>query len=557
MRKKFFLLLVVALLIFPSGAFLVLPQSAAALGETGWEKWVSNPILPLGSSGAWDEIAAGEVCVIKDGTTYKMWYSGANAAGLFRIGYAESTDGISWNKHTGNPVLAVGGVGTWDEAGVASPVVIKVGSTYKMWYTGKDASEILRIGYAESTDGITWTKSTSNPVLDKGTGWEALGVGSPAVILDGGTYKMWYSGKSGSGPLGDLKIGYATSSNGINWERYSGNPVLGPGPTGSWADRGVGVASVIKDGSTYKMWFTGYTGFGGVGGTTVSRIGYAESSNGTSWTPSPSNPIITTGAAGTWEGRGVGGPAVLNDGGFYKMWFSGLDSNLAAKSGYARIPTYAAVTTALQFEVSNPGQPDDKVIGVYHRITDMLLDGNPATPTGGITSYSATATYDVAGVNILQVKGVAPFSSPAFSIDNVAGTTTYSASQTGSTPQAPLNVAYLVPKLVGSADDTYNLTMAFTAITTGGGPAAQQANAVLSNMRRGDAQQNGTVNITDAMFIAQYLALLRDLTTTNGINAASPQHNHATEGDKITIQDAMFIAQMLALLRDRYYTALF
>lgn len=552
-RSKLLLISLVIMFLLPLTANLLLPGTALALGETGWEKSASNPIVNLGVTGTWDAAAAGEVTVIKDGTTYKMWYSGQDAAGVFRIGYATSTDGITWTKYGGNPVLNVGTAGTWDAAGVASPMVIKDGVTYKMWFTGRDASDVGRIGYAASTDGITWTKSGANPVLNIGTGWEALTVGSPAVILDSGTYKMWYSGKSGLGIIGDLKIGYATSPDGITWTKNGANPVLNAGTIGTWEDRGVGVASVIKDGTVYKIWYTGYTGTGNV---TVSKIGYASSSDGIAWTKYGANPIVNNGAAGTWEQRGVGGPSVLNDSGVYKMWYSGLDSNLAARTGYARIPTIMAGTSAIQSE-----DPATLVISIKHRIASTTVDGTPVTPIGGLASYTATTTFNGAGVNILAVNNLAPFTTgPTTTIDNLAGSVIYSASDGGAAPQAPVDVAGLVPRLVGNKNTAYSMTFTFNSITTGGAlPVTQQADAVIADLQRGDVARGpvtpGTVTIVDALYMAQYLAQLRTIGDLNPINGASVRQD-GVGGDKVSIHDAMFIAQMLANLRDASYVLL-
>ena len=74
-----------------------------------------------------------------------------------------------------------------------------------MWYSGHDGSHI-RIGYATSSDGINWTKH--GIVLDLGASgeWDDYYVSCPCVIKDDdGTYKMWYSGHDGS----HIRIGYA------------------------------------------------------------------------------------------------------------------------------------------------------------------------------------------------------------------------------------------------------------------------------------------------------------------------------------------------------------
>ena len=37
---------------------------------------------------------------------------------------------------------------------------------------------------------------------------------------------MWYTGVNTFGPTGLVQAGYATSSDGLNWTKYSGNPVI-------------------------------------------------------------------------------------------------------------------------------------------------------------------------------------------------------------------------------------------------------------------------------------------------------------------------------------------
>ena len=72
-----------------------------------------------------------------------------------------------WRKYDGNPVLPKGPAGSWEDEGVFNPEVIFDGGTFKMWYGGDDGTN-FRTGYATSTDGLVWTKSDSNPVMDLG-----------------------------------------------------------------------------------------------------------------------------------------------------------------------------------------------------------------------------------------------------------------------------------------------------------------------------------------------------------------------------------------------------
>jgi len=144
-----------------------------------------------------------------------MWYSGYNLSSSYKIGYATSPDGTTWTKYAGNPVIGTGAPGEWDDMSVISQTVIKDGATFKMWYGGFNASNNFRIGYANSTDGITWIKYAANPVLDLGAPgeWDDFSVYLPTVLYDGITYEMWYSGRNTTSSY--FRIGYATSPDGI------------------------------------------------------------------------------------------------------------------------------------------------------------------------------------------------------------------------------------------------------------------------------------------------------------------------------------------------------
>src|SRR5262249_59675236 len=86
--------------------------------------------------------------------------AGADSGGVAKVGGATATaPGGPFTRDAGNPLLALGAVGSFDEKGVKDPVVVKLGaSDYRMLYTGVDASGIERAGYATSTDGVSWTK---------------------------------------------------------------------------------------------------------------------------------------------------------------------------------------------------------------------------------------------------------------------------------------------------------------------------------------------------------------------------------------------------------------
>ena len=319
------IILSLLIILVPVGSRMVPVQAAIS-----WTKYGGNPVLEE-DSGEWDEGGVGGACVIMDDSTYKMWYTGLHVGPWPEIGYATSSNGRTWTKYGANPVLTKGAPGDWDDEGVGSCCVIKENDTsYKMWYTGTPDSSfgaIPAIGYATSSDGITWTKQ--GKVFQGTDAWEAAGVLSPSVMKEGSTYKMWYSGRADDGGIGSLQIGYATSPDGIAWTRDPGNPVLAKGGVGDWDERGIGVGTVIREDSTYMVWYTGYKGHGE--SEIEVAIGYASSSDGISW--SNRSRVLTKGAG--WETNGVGAPWVTYSSRTYRMWYSGLDTNFDSTLGYA------------------------------------------------------------------------------------------------------------------------------------------------------------------------------------------------------------------------------
>ena len=226
-----------------------------------WAKSANNPVIDLGGGGDFNEVDTTASGMIMDGNTYKIWGSG-NDGTDWEFGLFTSNDGKSWTPSGSNPVFSPSAsAGAFDHDQILSPYVIKDGATYKMWYSGKATDGKWRIGYATSADGTSWTRGNSGqPVLGSGTAgkFDGGGVAHPCVIKDGATYKMWYAGLITGSTL--WQIGYAVSNNGIDWTRQNNsNPVLGFGKRGSFDEGGVNYPRVIKDGNLYRMWFVGWS----------------------------------------------------------------------------------------------------------------------------------------------------------------------------------------------------------------------------------------------------------------------------------------------------------
>lgn len=223
--------------------------------------------MQVGATGTWDAEGLETPCVLNNGSTYEMYYGGI-ASGVYQIGHATSPEGLVWTKDS-QPVLSPGIIGEWDAGGIAGPHILYDGTNYKMWYNGKNTGGLRAIGYATSTDGISWTKDASNPVLDRTLGeWDFGGVAYPNIIFEDDSYHFWYTGM-GNGGIGDWEKGYATSTDGIDWTKYAENPVLNAGPE-LYDYRGLWASSTLYEDGVYKMWYVGSPSW-------YSNINYATS----------------------------------------------------------------------------------------------------------------------------------------------------------------------------------------------------------------------------------------------------------------------------------------
>lgn len=90
----------------------------------------TTPVLTNGVAGTWDANDVMHPWVVEDDGTYYMWYSGFGGSGNpQKVGMAKSTDGLTWVKSPGNPIMV-------PATGYAEPSVIKDGNTWRMWTMG-------------------------------------------------------------------------------------------------------------------------------------------------------------------------------------------------------------------------------------------------------------------------------------------------------------------------------------------------------------------------------------------------------------------------------------
>lgn len=142
--------------------------------------------------------------VMFDKGIFKMWYASMDKweeseygpKHYYNIKYAESQDGIEWtrrgqvcidyqNKH---------------EYAFGRPFVLKEDGLYKMWYCYR--GDFYQIGYAESNDGISWNrKDHLSGISVSDEGWDSEMLDYPFIFDCNNQRYMLYNG-NGYGKTG-------------------------------------------------------------------------------------------------------------------------------------------------------------------------------------------------------------------------------------------------------------------------------------------------------------------------------------------------------------------
>jgi hypothetical protein len=158
----------------------------------------------------------GAADVMLCGDRWKMWYGSATGwlvvdgrpEPRYQIKYAESADGIHWVR---NNVTCI----EYEMEGEANarPTVIREDGLYKMWYCYRGSigyrtsrEQSYRLGYAESVDGVTWTRKDAEVGIDRSEeGWDSVMMCYPHVYRHKGRKYLFYNGNG----FGESGIGYA------------------------------------------------------------------------------------------------------------------------------------------------------------------------------------------------------------------------------------------------------------------------------------------------------------------------------------------------------------
>jgi hypothetical protein len=139
--------------------------------------------------------------VLRDGDRWRMWYIAGDkwidlhdrSVPTYNMRHLESDDLTTWGRK-GAVCLELSGD---DEFGFGRPFVLKDEGGFKMWYSIRTRSKGYRVGYAESQDGVNWTRMDDQAGIDVSPdGWDSQMICCTCVQPTRyGTY-MFYNGNN-------------------------------------------------------------------------------------------------------------------------------------------------------------------------------------------------------------------------------------------------------------------------------------------------------------------------------------------------------------------------
>lgn len=229
----------------------------------------------------------------------------------------------AWQRTSNEPILSPQGT-TWESAGTFNPATILLDGKVAMLYRAQDASGTSRLGYAESPDGIHFTRRPE-PVLSPETDYEKDGgVEDPRLQRFGGTYYLTYSGYNKK----DAQLCLATSLDLIHWERKG---VILPAYKGSWNvgwNKSGAIVPVKIDGKYWMYWL-------GTAADKTDQMGLSYSTDLIHWTEATQTPVLPR-RPGKFDFRVVepGPPPIFTEQGILLI-YNGADDKLVYRTGVA------------------------------------------------------------------------------------------------------------------------------------------------------------------------------------------------------------------------------
>jgi len=187
---------------------------------------------------------------------------------------------VSWSRLSPDPIISPQGDG-WEAAGTFNPAVIAHRGKFVMLYRAQDKAGTSRLGYAESSDGIHFSRR-SQPVLSPEAAYEKDGgVEDPRLVKFGDTYYLTYTGYNKK----DAQLCLATSKDLLHWQRQG---VILPAYKGHWNVGWTKSGAIVPEKINGRYWMY----FLGTSADKTDQMGLASSTDLIHWTEATAVPVL-------------------------------------------------------------------------------------------------------------------------------------------------------------------------------------------------------------------------------------------------------------------------
>lgn len=188
-----------------------------AVSDDGGRTFAKVSPAPIMSTSEFDPCLVSAPMVLVEDGRWRMWYlscfrwapkDDGSLTSWYHIKYAESDDGVHWRRD-GRVCLDHEHPG---ERNIARANVIRDGEIYRAWYSFAGDFE-YRIGYAESADGLEWTRrDESFELMPPAQDWDDQAQAYPWAFEHDGKWHMLYCGNA----IGREGFGLAVAETGID-----------------------------------------------------------------------------------------------------------------------------------------------------------------------------------------------------------------------------------------------------------------------------------------------------------------------------------------------------
>jgi predicted GH43/DUF377 family glycosyl hydrolase len=219
------------------------------------ERFRTDPLLAPDKAKPWRAARCGMACGLARGDGIRVWYTGQESEEQpYTISRADFDAEWNFIGESNGPVLS-GTPGSFDAGGVFMPSVVDCGDHLRMYYAchsdgpfpGPGSSSALAIS---KDGGDTWEKISQTLTAD---GADHGGIGTHYGWRDDSEWRMLYTHIEGVRPKMRFFIKFATSADGIHWNRPADNTSL---------DSGAGTCArpmVVRTGGRYVMLYSSFT----------------------------------------------------------------------------------------------------------------------------------------------------------------------------------------------------------------------------------------------------------------------------------------------------------